>query len=465
MNVPRLSSTDGSLSPTAQATLLLTCYFSKASSETSKPLTIHEWGRFAWWLKEKSATPADLLGSDPQVLLQGWHDKTIGTERILELLNRGHSLALAMEKWQRAGLWVVTRSDPEYPARLKQKLKTSSPPVLFGCGNKALLNSGGLAVIGSRNASETDLAFTDRVGTKAASEHIAIVSGGAKGVDEAVMLGALKHSGVVIGVMADSLLKAATSSKWRKGLMDGHAVLISPFYPEAGFNAGNAMARNKYIYCLADSSLVIHSGKKGGTLNGAEENLKQSWVPLWVAPTTDKDAANADLVAKGGRWLKTDTQALSIAELINNADVFSETGVNDTPADLFAAPAQPTLFSETTTEPTQPAPPEPTHEAASSEAVEVVTESEQTEQCTENKDEPAVNTEPNSVSETITDPVDFYGIFISELKRLAQEPVTVDQLLENTQLHKSQLNGWLKRAQEENVIKKLNRPVRYQIKK
>lgn len=262
MNVSLISSADGSLSPTAQATLLLTSYFSKASSESVKPLTNAEWGRFALWLKEKSTTPADLLVSDPKALLQGWYDARISAERIIELLNRGHSLALAMEKWQRAGLWVVTRSDPEYPKRLKQRLKTDSPPVLFGCGNKALLNAGGLAVIGSRNASEADLAFTDQVGAKAAEEGVAIVSGGARGVDETAMLGAIKQGGVVIGVMADSLLKAATSSKWRKGLMDDHAVLISPFYPEAGFSAGNAMARNKYIYCLADSSLVIHSGKK-----------------------------------------------------------------------------------------------------------------------------------------------------------------------------------------------------------
>jgi len=294
------------LSPTAQATLLLTSYFSKASSETAKPLTNAEWGRFALWLKEKSATPADLLVTDPKTLLNGWHDTRISTERIIELLNRGHSLALAMEKWQRAGLWVVTRSDPEYPKRLKKRLKTDSPAVLFGCGNKALLNAGGLAVIGSRNASVSDLAFTDQVGFKAASEGVAIVSGGARGVDETAMQGAIKQGGAVIGVMADSLLKAATSSKWRKGLMDGHTVLISPFYPESGFNAGNAMARNKYIYCLADSSLVIHSGKKGGTINGAEENLKKAWVPLWVKHTTDKDAANADLVVKGGRWLEAD---------------------------------------------------------------------------------------------------------------------------------------------------------------
>lgn len=459
MNVSRFLSADGSLpaagalSPTAQATLLLTSYFSRASSESAKPLTNAEWGRFALWLKEKSTTPADLLVADPKALLQGWHDARISAERIIELLNRGHSLALAMEKWQRAGLWVVTRSDPEYPKRLKQRLKTDSPPVLFGCGNKALLNAGGLAVIGSRNASDSDLAFTDQVGAKAAAEGIAIVSGGARGVDETAMLGAMKQGGVVIGVMADSLLKAATSSKWRKGLMDDHAVLVSPFYPEVGFSAGNAMARNKYIYCLADSSLVIHSGKKGGTLNGAEENLKKAWVPLWVKQTTDKDAANADLVAKGGRWLEADTEAFKISELMCN-EGGNANQVKEQMGDLFSMPAQSELFAE----PESNSELEAGHEEDVIESVrEIVVSESQTK--IEAIPEQTTGSEAGPSS-----PVDFYQMFISELQHLAEKPVTVDALIESTQLHKSQLTEWLKRAVDDGVVKKLNRPVRYQVK-
>ena len=45
------------LSPMAQATLLLTSYFSKASNETAKPLSNAEWGRFAVWLKDKGMPP------------------------------------------------------------------------------------------------------------------------------------------------------------------------------------------------------------------------------------------------------------------------------------------------------------------------------------------------------------------------------------------------------------------------
>ncbi len=333
------------LSPMAQATLLLTSYFSMAGSGDTKPLSNAEWGRFALWLKDQELSPADLLVSDPKPLLNGWYDTRISSERILQLLNRGHSLALAMEKWQRAGLWVVTRSDSEYPWRLKKQLKNDCPPVLFGCGNKTLLNAGGLAVIGSRNAKDVDLHFTEQVGAMAAGESIAIVSGGARGVDEAAMLGAMRQGGLVIGILADSLLKAATSAKWRKGLMENNVLLVSPFYPEAGFSAGNAMGRNKYIYCLADSSLVIHSGKKGGTLNGAEENLKKHWVPLWVKPTSDKDAANGDLVAKGGRWSEGDIQSIRISDLFLINETFDKVvQPKEDQIDLFAPPVQPKII-------------------------------------------------------------------------------------------------------------------------
>lgn len=428
------------LSPTAQATLLLTCYFSKTSNENAKPLTNTEWGRFALWLKEKSTSPADLLEADPNALLSGWYDERVSTERILQLLNRGHSLALAVEKWQRAGLWVVTRSDPEYPKRLKQRLKTASPPVLFGCGNKALLNKGGLAVIGSRNASYEDLFFTQQVGEKAASEGIPIISGGARGVDETAMLGAIQQGGFVIGIMADSLLKAATSAKWRKGLMDNNTVLISPFYPEAGFNTGNAMARNKYIYCLADSSLVIHSGKKGGTLNGAEENLKKVWVPLWIKPTMDKNAANADLVVKGGQWLDTDIQSLVIADLMRNESNLI-IPPKEVQADLFSIPVESGLFTE-------------------SEKVPLDTN------CDNVPSKQQADKDSNLAHiieiELVSNPIDFYQLFIAELKKLAKEAVSIDELIEGTGLHKSQLNVWLKRAEEDGLVNKLNRPVRYQ---
>ena len=66
-------------------------------------------------------------------------------------------------------------------------------------------------------------------------------------------------------------------------------------------------------------------------------------------------------------------------------------------------------------------------------------------------------------SESKAGSIDFYQLFIEELNRLAQEPIKLEDLIEQTQLHKSQLTNWLKRAEDEGVVKKLNRPVRYKI--
>ena len=316
-----------SVSPNTQAILLLTAHFAKARKDAVKPLTPKEWGRFALWLKEKSLTPEQLMNGRLGELLNGWSDKTVTLERIEGLMDRGSALALAMEKWLRAGLWVMTRSDPDYPIRLKQRLRTDSPAVLFGCGNRALLNGGGLAVVGSRNATEQDLAYSRDLGALAAGNGYSIVSGGARGVDEAAMLGALEAEGTVIGVLANNLLRACSSARYRKYLMANNLVLISTFYPEAGFNAGNAMQRNKYIYCLSDAAMVVHSGEKGGTWNGAFENIRKQWTPLWVKRSSDPKAGNAAIVRAGALWAPDSVDEIDFASLFSVAPIVEEAGL------------------------------------------------------------------------------------------------------------------------------------------
>ena len=56
---------------------------------------------------------------------------------------------------------------------------------------------------------------------------------------------------------------------------------------------------------------------------------------------------------------------------------------------------------------------------------------------------------------------DFYKLFLEELPKLTQEAITLDTLIERTNLSKPQLTEWLKLALEEGVVKKLAKPVRY----
>ena len=425
------------LSQQAQAILLLTVSFGRNDQKSAKPLSKGEWSRFAIWLKDHELEPSGLLQGDLQTKLSRLSDKSISADRIQALLERGATLGLALEKWERAGLWVMTRSDTDYPDRLKRRLRLNSPAVLFGCGNKNLLNKGGVAVIGSRDADEGDLNFTQHIGKETALQGYSIVSGGARGVDQSAMMGALDNEGTAIGVMADSLLKATSSAKYRNKIMSGDLVLISSFNPEASFNVGNAMARNRYIYCLADTAIVISStADKGGTWTGAIENLKAAWVPLWVKKTETQKSGNPFLVDKGASWLPE--APLSVEKLITGSENRSELATDLLNLEKREFHSIPTTIDA--------------DHAPKTEDISITVG--KAEAPASQGTEPAPKTSE----------IDLFQLFMSSIEELtAEEPLKTDEIAFRLELEKSQVNAWLKRAVEEGLAEKLQRPVRYQI--
>ena len=293
------------LSLNTQAILLLTAplLVGKAKSPV-RPLTLGEYGKLAQSLNAVGRQPADLLLSGAGAIL-GEIAPGIDRDRVIQLLERGFLLGLAVEHWQKRAIWVVTRADPLYPRRYKQRLGNAAPPVLYGCGDAALLNSevSALAVVGSRNADDAILEYAANIGRLAAGAQCAIVSGGARGVDREAMFGALSESGIAVGVLGDGLEKAALHRDNRDMLMDKRLTLISPYDPNAGFNTGNLMQRNKLVYALANAGLVAASDyQKGGTWNGAVEQLdkvNREPIPIYIRATGDVSKGLQALQRKG----------------------------------------------------------------------------------------------------------------------------------------------------------------------
>lgn len=294
-------------SPNTQAILLLTAPLLAGAREGSRPgapevLTFAEYNRFARLLREQQKQPADLLGPEAAAVLDHC-SAPFGRPRLEALLARGMLLSQVVDRWYERALWVISRADPSYPRRLKSRLKESAPLLLYGCGQPALLDGGGLAVVGSRDADEERLRFTEEVGRLSAQARIPIVSGGAKGIDRAAMAGALREGGAVVGVLADSLERAALARDNRQVLMAESLVLVSPYDPAAGFHVGHAMQRNKVIYALADSALVVAADfEKGGTWAGAIEQLTRlRLVPLFVRNGPGAGEGNTALLAQGAK--------------------------------------------------------------------------------------------------------------------------------------------------------------------
>ena len=311
------------LSPNTQAILLLTApLIAGRSTASSDLLSPGEYKRLARHLREIQRQPADLLSPDAAEILHACQP-VIDENRLQKLLGRGFLLSQVIESWQARAIWVVSRADAEYPRRLKARLREDAPAVLYGCGDMALLETGGLAVVGSRHVDDALIDYTMAVGRLAARAGRTLISGGAKGIDQAAMRSALEAGGKVCGVLADSLEKATVSREHRNSLLDGQLSLISPYDPKAGFNVGHAMQRNKLIYALSDAALVVSSDfKKGGTWTGAIEQLdKLALVPVYVRASGETNHALDALNKKGARYWSDPEDAEALSKLLDAVDV------------------------------------------------------------------------------------------------------------------------------------------------
>lgn len=272
------------VSPTTQAILMLVApLLAGGRTEAGLLLTPKEYTRLVQTLRQLDYRPSDLLGSEASKLLDTLACD-FDRERLGNLLARGMQVSLALEQWHQLSIQVISRADSLYPRRLKKALGYRSPSLLYFCGNPALLNGGGLAVVGSRRVDTDLLEYTRKLGALAATAGCTIVSGGARGIDQASMRGAATAGGQVVGVLAHDLARAVMQRDNRNALMNHELLLCSPFDPTAGFKVWQAMDRNKLIYALADVALVVQSDVgKGGTWSGAREQIQKfRCVPVYT---------------------------------------------------------------------------------------------------------------------------------------------------------------------------------------
>lgn len=164
------------LTPDTQAILLLCGTFGRRGSSVA-PLSAAEYHALALWLHAQQMRPGDLLRPEGVAGIQLAPDAPVSPERLLALLARGGALALTVEGWSNKGLWVMSRSDSDYPQRLRARLERIAPPLLYGAGNRRLLQNGGLAIVGSRRITEDAIAFTCDIARRCAIQGIPVISG------------------------------------------------------------------------------------------------------------------------------------------------------------------------------------------------------------------------------------------------------------------------------------------------
>lgn len=415
------------ISPNTKAILLLTApLLVRRGTASSDLLSPGEYKRFARHLREIQRQPADLVSQNAIDTLRACQT-AINEDRLQKLLNRGFLLSQAIEHWRARAIWVISRADPEYPCRLKARLREDAPAVIYGCGDLSLLDSGGLAVVGSRHVNDTLINFSMSIGQLSASARKMIVSGGAKGIDQAAMRGALEMGGKACGVLADNLEKTIMNREHRNLLLDGQLVLISPYDPSAGFNVGNAMQRNKLIYALADASLVVNSDlNKGGTWSGAKEQLeKYHFAPVFVRSSgVESDGLNA-LRKKGALPWPNPQDKESFVDVFSTKNLYS---VKSSEAGNSRIGTTSTIFNQVTTK---------------TEPIQTIVKSEEPERLKINQ-------------------ADILFCTVREvIQRIMKEPMKDTEVAKALNVGNAQARAWLQRLEKDGVVERQTRPVRY----
>ncbi len=209
--------------------------------------------------------------------------------------------AFLAETLHNEGYELIPLTSPEYSKTLKGNLKTAySPALLYVKGNKQILNEKSIAIVGSRNASEKSLEFTDNIAKLASKEFKVVVSGFAKGVDKQALDSAINYNGQSIIVLPQGIMTFGSGfKKYYKQIIDGNVLVLSTFFPKAPWKAELAMARNPIIYGLADEIFVAESSEKGGTWSGVIDGLRKNRKIYVRKPEQSENNANNLLIQKG----------------------------------------------------------------------------------------------------------------------------------------------------------------------
>lgn len=245
------------------------------------------------------------------------------------------NFAFLAETMQNEGYEIIPITSGYYSPTLKTNLKaTASPPVLYIKGNKQILFERSIAIVGSRNAADVSLQFTDNIAKLASREFKVIVSGFAKGVDKQALDSALKYKGQSIIVLPQGIMTFGLGYKnYYRQIVDGDLLVLSVFQPQAPWQSSLAMARNTIIYGLADEIYVAESSDSGGTWSGVIDGLRKGRSIFIRRPEPGEKNANTLLIQKGA--IPVDMEDLVALENIRAKE-----------AELFSQVMEPVVFYE-----------------------------------------------------------------------------------------------------------------------
>ena len=169
---------------------------------------------------------------------------------------------------------------------LPPRLKTidNSPPLLYYMGDTSLMWEKTVTIVGSRKPSARGIYQTRKIVEKLLARDIVVVSGFARGIDEAAHRAALELGGRTIAVLGTGLNNPYPRGRdWIRQETEKRGLLLTEYRGDVGPKPHHFPRRNRLLAALSPLVIVVEATIKSGTMITAKEAIKQG-RDLWVVP-------------------------------------------------------------------------------------------------------------------------------------------------------------------------------------
>lgn len=227
----------------------------------------------------------------------------------------------------RLGGRLITSEDDEWPllsfagfggAPGRLRAQAHAPMVLWAIGPGTLdeVAFRSAAVVGTRAATAYGEFVAGDIATGLAERDVAVVSGGAFGIDGAAHRATLAVEGVTVAVLAggvDVLYPAGHSALLQR--IAEHGLLLSEYPPGVRPARHRFLTRNRLVAALAGATVVVEAGARSGAANTA------AWAralgrPVCAVPgpVTSSVSVGSHELLRGGAQIVT--RAADVVELV-----------------------------------------------------------------------------------------------------------------------------------------------------
>ena len=248
--------------------------------------------RFAGWLLAKHSA-ADVLAA----LNNNFNFKSLLSNEDMAELNQGFGNTEqlffdAKQRWkprlqfaavtsalgtaQRLDSQILLEGDDYWPSGLAE-LGRAKPHALWLRGNSKVLKLAdrSIAMVGSRLATSYGEYATTEIVTAAVDANLAVISGGAYGIDAIAHRATLAIEGFTVAVLAGGIDRLYPSGNHELLVqVSQQNVLVAEQPPGASPTKWRFLQRNRLIAALANATIVVEAGARSGALNTAHHAVE-----------------------------------------------------------------------------------------------------------------------------------------------------------------------------------------------